>query len=201
MGWTVCCSNSRGENLLVIFTETYIKDLFVIGIQKLEDERGFFARAFCKNEFIEHGLNPNLVQCNISYNKKKGTLRGMHFQAYPNKEAKMIRCLQGSIYDVVIDLRSKSNTFMNFFGITLEPYGFNMLYIPEDFAHGFLTLEDDTIVFYQMSEFFAPDSSRGFRWDDPSFNIKWPIGVEVISQRDSNYPDFSANLLTCLVEK
>lgn len=174
----------------MIFVETALKGAYVIEIERLEDERGFFARTWCQREFESHGLNPRLVQCNISFNKKKGTLRGMHYQAPPFEEAKLIRCTRGALYDVIIDLRVTSPTFMQHFGIILTPEQRNMLYVPEGFAHGFLTLEDNTEVFYQMSEFYAPAYARGVRWNDPAFGIQWPIPVQVISERDASYPDF-----------
>jgi dTDP-4-dehydrorhamnose 3,5-epimerase len=175
----------------VIFKETPLKNAYVIELQRLEDERGFFARAWCQQEFEAHGLNPRLVQCNISFNHKKGTLRGMHYQAAPFEEAKLVRCTSGALYDVIIDLRPESPTYKQHFGVSLTPEARNMLYIPEGFAHGFLTLADSTEVFYQMSEFYAPDHARGVRWDDPAFNIEWPGPVQVISERDANYPDFT----------
>lgn len=174
----------------MIFHPTELKDAYLIEIQKLEDERGFFGRTWCQREFAEHGLNPRLVQCNLSYNKLKGTLRGMHLQAAPYEEAKLIRCSHGAIYDVIIDLRPGSPTYLKHLGVTLSEKEHRMLYVPEGFAHGFLTLEDESSVFYQMSEFYAPEYARGFRWNDPAFGIRWPGEVVVISERDASYPDF-----------
>lgn len=179
----------------MIFTETSLKGAFVIQTQKVEDERGFFARSFCQNEFLEHGLNPNVAQCNISYNRKKGTLRGMHFQAAPHAEAKLVQCMRGSIHDVVIDLRPDSLTYLEHIAVTLSAAEHNSLYVPEGFGHGFITLEDDTEVFYQMSEFHIPGATRGFRWNDSAFGIAWPLTPEVISERDANYLDFSPELM------
>jgi dTDP-4-dehydrorhamnose 3,5-epimerase len=179
----------------MIFTKTNLEGAFVVEIQMLEDERGFFARSFCQREFQEHGLNPNVVQSNISYNKVKGTLRGMHFQAAPCQEAKLVRCTQGAVHDVIIDLRPDSPTYTQYFAINLTAKEHNALYVPEGFAHGFLTLEPETCVFYQMSEFYAPAHARGFRWNDPAFNVAWPAGIEMISERDANYPDYSIDLL------
>lgn len=179
----------------MIFTPTPLDGAFVIELQKHEDERGFFARSFCRREFQEHGLNPNLAQCNISYNKAKGTLRGMHFQAAPHEEAKLVRCTAGALYDVIIDVRPASPTYMRHVAINLTVDAYNALYVPEGFAHGFLTLEPNTCVFYQMSEFHAPDFARGFRWNDPAFDIKWPIPVSMISKKDADLPDFSLELL------
>jgi dTDP-4-dehydrorhamnose 3,5-epimerase len=176
----------------VIFEETNLKGAFVVELEKLADERGFFARTWCEREFLKHGLNPRLVQCSTSFNAQKGTLRGVHYQAAPYEEAKLVRCTRGSIYDVIIDLRPASATFTKHFGTILDPHQGKMLYIPEGFAHGFLTLEDDTEVFYQMSEFYEPSSARGVRWNDPAFGIEWPASVSVISDRDRDYPDFVA---------
>lgn len=177
----------------MIFTETGLLGAFVVKIQRHEDDRGFFARSFCAREFEAHGLNPELVQCNISYNAKRGTLRGMHYQAPPFEEAKLVRCTMGALYDVIVDLRPDSATFKNSFGVVLTPKDRNMLYVPEGFAHGFLTLADDTEVFYQMSQFYAPDAARGFRWNDPAFALTWPEEVRVISERDEAYPAYESN--------
>lgn len=174
----------------MLFRETALKGAYVIEIERREDERGFFARAWCQHEFEEHGLNPRLVQCNISFNYQKGTLRGMHYQIAPYEEAKLVRCTAGAIYDVIVDLRPASPTYKQHIGVTLTPDARNMLYIPEGFAHGFLTLADQTEVFYQMSEFYAPEAARGARWNDRAFAIEWPEAVQVISERDANYPDF-----------
>jgi dTDP-4-dehydrorhamnose 3,5-epimerase len=174
----------------MIFSETPLKGAFLIEPQRLEDERGFFARSFCTREFEEHGLNPQLVQCNISYNAKKGTLRGMHYQRPPHAEAKLVRCTLGAIYDVILDLRSDSPTYLKYYGVRLDSQNRRMLYVSEGFAHGFLTLEDAAEVFYQMSELYAPAFSEGVRWNDPAFHIDWPIKVRVISSRDETYSDF-----------
>jgi dTDP-4-dehydrorhamnose 3,5-epimerase len=163
----------------------------VIDPQRLEDERGFFARSWCRREFEARGLNPNLVQCNISFNAAKGTLRGMHYQIAPFEEAKLIRCTRGSIYDVIVDIRPGSATLGKYVGHVLTSENRTMLFVPEGFAHGFLTMEDHTEVFYQMSQFYAPERARGFRWNDPVFGIRWPGDVKVISDRDRSYPDFS----------
>ena len=172
------------------FVETPLKGAFIIEPERLEDDRGFFARTWCKREFEAHGLNPNMVQCNVSFNRVRGTLRGMHYQAPPFEEAKLVRCTMGAIYDVLIDLRRGSLTFKQYFAVEISSRNFLMAYIPEGFAHGFLTLENNTEVFYQMSEFYAPDHARGVRWYDPTFGIEWPAEVKVISERDRTYPDF-----------
>jgi len=174
----------------MIFKETKLKGAYVIEINPLEDERGFFARSFCAKEFKEHGLNQNIAQCNISYNGKKGTLRGMHYQAAPHEEAKLVRCTMGAIYDVIIDLRPDSSTFKKWIGVELTKENRRMLYVPEGFAHVFQTLEDHTEVLYQMSEFHHPEWARGVRWNDPTFGIFWPVNVEIISIGDQQYLDF-----------
>lgn len=174
----------------MIFTETELEGAFVVDPEKLGDERGFFARAWDRQEFEAHGLNPQLAQCNISFNKEKGTLRGMHYQAAPYEEAKLVRCTRGAIYDVAVDLRPDSPTFKQWVGAELTVDNRRMLYVPEGFAHGFQTLEDDTEVFYQVSAFYSPDHGRGVRWDDLAFGIKWPTETRVIVDRDRKYPDF-----------
>lgn len=179
----------------MIFTETSLPGAFLIDIRKLEDPRGFFARTFCQKEFIEHGLNTRVAQCNVSYNSKKGTWRGLHLQASPYQEAKLVQCTSGAIYDIIVDLRPKSASYQKYLGVTLRAEDYQMLYIPEGFAHGFLTLTDHVNVFYQMSEFYAPEYARGFRWNDPAFGIALPEEVKVISERDASYPDFSLDTL------
>jgi dTDP-4-dehydrorhamnose 3,5-epimerase len=174
----------------MIFVETELQGAFVVKLEKFEDERGFFARSWCRREFESQGLNPNLLQCNISFNRKKGTLRGMHYQAPPNEEAKLVRCTMGAIYDVIIDLRPDSSTFKQWISLEMTSENKKMIYIPEHFAHGFITLEDNTEVFYQMSEFYAPDFARGIRWNDPVFSIQWPIEPVTLSEADRNFPDF-----------
>lgn len=173
----------------MIFTPLQLAGAWLIDPERLEDERGFFARSFCRKEFETRGLNPDVAQCNISFNLHKGTLRGMHYQ-WPRGEAKLIRCTKGIIYDVIIDLRTESPTYGKHVGVLLSENNRRMLYIPQQFAHGFLTLEENTEVFYQMSEFYMPGNARGVRWDDPAFGIEWPQEVKVISERDRDYPDF-----------
>jgi len=172
------------------FQGTSISGVFEIRPEPANDERGFFARTWCREEFRSHGLNAEIVQCSISYNRKKRTLRGLHHQAAPYQEVKLVRCTQGAIYDVVLDLRPDSPTFKHWIAATLSSADRNMFYIPEGCAHGFLTLEDHTEVFYQMSQAYHADSARGVRWNDPAFRIEWPGTVEVISDRDRKYPDF-----------
>ncbi len=175
----------------MIFTETTLKGAFVIELEKIEDSRGFFARAWCQKEFEKHGLNPRLVQCNLSYNRQKGTLRGMHYQVEPHKESKLVRCIRGAIYDVIIDLRPASSTYGRWVGVELSAENRKMLYVPEGFAHGFQTLEDDTEAFYQVSEFYSPALERGVRWNDPSFRVEWPaVEKRIISDKDRSWPDY-----------
>lgn len=174
------------------FVPTALAGAFIVEPEPQSDQRGFFARTWCQREFEQRGLNPRMVQSSISYNLRKGTWRGMHYQEAPHEEAKLIRCTMGSICDVIVDLRSNSPTFRQHLTATLSAENRKMLYVPENFAHGFLTLEDNTEVFYQMSEFHAPESARGFRWNDPYFGIRLPLEVAVISERDRDYPDFRA---------
>jgi len=177
----------------MIFIETKFKGAFIIEIEKLDDARGFFARTWDQKQFEKYGLNSKLVQCSISINNKKGTIRGMHYQTKPFEEVKLVRCTRGKIYDVIIDLRSNSKTFKDWYSIELSAKNYKMLFIPEGFAHGFQTLEDDTEVFYQMSEFYVPECARGIKWDDKSFKIKWPIRPSEISQKDISYSSFEKN--------
>ncbi|MDD4464081.1 MAG: dTDP-4-dehydrorhamnose 3,5-epimerase [Desulfobacterales bacterium] len=170
------------------FTETQLKGAFIITPDLIEDERGFFARTFCRREFEEHGLNPNLVQCNISFNITKGTLRGMHYQIQPHAEVKLVRCTAGVIYDVIIDLLPESPTFRQWFSLELSAENHKMLYVPEGFAHGFQTLADNTELIYQHSAFHSPGHEGGIRFDDPALNIVWPLPVSVISPKDQHYP-------------
>ena len=174
----------------MIFHETKLPGVFEIYIESNADERGFFARTWCQKEFEARGLNGRLVQCSISFNTKKGTLRGMHYQAAPYAETKLVGCGRGSIYDVVVDLRPQSPSFKKWVGVVLASERRNMIYVPKGCAHGFLTLEDESEVSYQMSEFWNAESSRGVRWDDSAFGIAWPERVVVISERDRTYADF-----------
>ncbi len=165
----------------------------MIELNRNEDDRGFFARCYCEREFAEMGLESLAAQSNLSFNIRKGTLRGMHYQTAPFQEAKLIRCVRGSIYDVIIDLRPASASFRQTFAIELSDLNRKMLYVPRDFAHGFQTLESDTEVFYQMSQFYSADHARGVRWNDPAFGIQWPIHRPFMNDRDRTYPDFHAD--------
>jgi dTDP-4-dehydrorhamnose 3,5-epimerase len=174
----------------MIFQKTKLNDVHIVKLEPLTDERGFFARSWCKQEFSDQGLANDCVQTNLSFNKTKGTLRGMHYQAKPHGEVKLVRCIKGAIYDVVIDLREQSSTYLKWLGVELNDENRDMLYIPKGFAHGFLTLKDNVEVFYQMSEFYKPDAARGLRYDDPTFNIHWPTAVKEIAEKDRAWPDF-----------
>lgn len=167
------------------FVPTIFGDAYLIELELLEDDRGFFARTFCKEEFQKHGLDFSCVQCNLSYNKKKGTLRGMHYQAPPHEEAKIVCCCSGAIFDVIVDIRLKSPTYKKWFGVELSAANREMLYIPKGIAHGFQTLTDDAEVFYMMSECYHPESASGLRWDDPEVAIEWPEPVAGISEQDA----------------
>jgi dTDP-4-dehydrorhamnose 3,5-epimerase len=172
------------------FSETKLPGVVEIHLEPRADDRGFFARSWCQQEFEAQGLNSRLVQCNVSFNYRKGTLRGMHFQAAPHAEAKLVRCTKGAVYDVALDLRPESPAYKSWVAVVLSTENRQMLYIPEGCAHGFLTLEDETEVFYLMSEFYHAESAGGVRWDDPAFAIAWPEEVQVISERDATYPAF-----------
>ena len=172
----------------MFFKETKLKGAFVIELDKKEDERGFFARSWCQKEFKQHGLDTVIAQCNVSYSKKKGTLRGMHYQAEPCSEVKTLRCVSGAIYDVIIDLRRDSDTYCEWYAVELNPKNYKMIYVPKGFAHGYQTLKDNTVVFYQMSEFYHQECERGCRFDDPVFGIKWPIKNYIVSTKDAIHP-------------
>lgn len=182
----------------MIFQETQLAGAFIVELKRLEDERGFFARSFCQDEFEAHGLNPCVVQCNVSFNKQAGTLRGMHFQVAPHAEAKLVRCTMGAVYDVIIDLRPESPTFKQWVGVELTADNRRAIYISEGFAHGAQTLADNTELFYQMSAPYHGPSASGVRWDDPAFGIAWPelpstqSSGRIIVERDRNWPDFQA---------
>ena len=177
----------------MIFTETMLQGAYIIDIEKRQDQRGFFARTWCLTEFEAHGLATRAVQANISYSRRQGTVRGMHYQASPYAETKLVRCTHGAIYDVIIDLRSDSPTFKQWLGIELTGTNYRMLYVPEGFAHGFQTLVDDVEVNYQVSQFYAPEAELGLRYDDPAFGIEWPLKVQVISDKDRSWPDYAAD--------
>lgn len=175
----------------MIFTAIKPEGAFIITAEKIEDERGFFARSFCKNEFEEHGLEATVAQRSVAMNKKRGTIRGMHYQTAPHEETKLISCLRGSLYDVVLDLRRNSRTYLQWSAHELHADEYKMIYVPKGCAHGYQTLDDGTLVCYQMSEFYSPDSYQGVRWNDPAFGIRWPpANTRIVSIKDSSYEDF-----------
>ena len=174
----------------MIFNETPLAGAYVIDLEKRGDERGFFARVFCENEFADHGLVTRIAQANNSLSAKKGTLRGLHYQLHPRAEVKIVRCTRGSMLDLILDLRKDSPTFGQYFSTELSVESHRMLYVPKGFAHSFITLEDNTEAFYLVDEFYAPEFERGVRWNDPEFGIRWPMEPVVLSEKDANYPDF-----------
>lgn len=174
----------------MIFTETPLSGAYIIDPERIEDERGFFARTWCQREFSEHGLITSFVQCSVSVNHKQGTLRGMHYQVAPHAETKLVRCTSGAIYDVIVDLRPESASYRKWFGTELSAGSRRALYIPAGMAHGFLTLSNDAEVFYQISDYYFAESARGVRWDDHAISIQWPFQPKVMSDRDRTYPDY-----------
>jgi dTDP-4-dehydrorhamnose 3,5-epimerase len=176
----------------VRFAETPLAGAFVVEIEPLEDERGLFARSFCQQEFRKHGLDPAVAQCNVSVNLRRGTLRGLHYQAAPHEEAKLVRCTRGAIWDVIVDLREDSPARLKWFAAELSADNHRALYVPRGFAHGFQTLTDSAEVFYQMSEFYRPEGARGIRWDDPAIGIRWPLPDPIVSERDRKLPLYPA---------
>jgi len=172
------------------YIETSLRGAFIIDLDRIEDERGFFARSFCAKEFQSRGLDRSCVQCNVSFNRRKGTLRGMHYQKPPHLESKLVRCTMGAMYDVIVDLRSGSETFSKYIGVELSQENHRMLFIPKGFAHGFQTLTTNTEVFYQMSEVFVPGFESGLRYDDPNLGIAWPLKVTDLSERDLGFSAF-----------
>ena len=192
MGRSFRRTDSRSDDLSVIISATALDGAFILDLDRRNDDRGYFARTWCQRELEQVGLNTSLVQCSVSYNLRRQTLRGMHWQAPPHAEVKIVRCTRGAIWDVIIDLRPESPTYMQHLGVELTADSARSLYIPEGMAHGFVTLADASEVFYQMSEFHDPASARGVRWNDPSFAISWPLPVSVIAERDRSYPDYLA---------
>lgn len=174
------------------FTKGTLPGTYIIDPDRKEDSRGFFARVFCQREFAEHGLAQNMVQTNVSFNARRGTLRGMHYQAEPHQEVKLVRCTSGALYDVIVDVRPESETYGQWMGVELTADTHRMLYVPEGFAHGFVTLTDDTEALYQVSAFYTPGAERGLRYNDPAIGIDWPVDVTVISDKDLSWPTFEA---------
>lgn len=177
----------------MIFTEAALKGAFVIDPEPASDDRGVFARVWCEKEFAAHGLSSHWVQSSISLSRRKGTLRGMHYQIAPNEEVKLVRCIAGAIYDVIVDLRPTSPTYGRHVGLMLTAENRRSLYIPKQFAHGFLTLQDNSEVSYHMSEFYVPSSARGIRWDDSQLGIEWPEPVVIVAEKDLSWPQFRLN--------
>ncbi len=176
----------------MIFDKLPLEGAYVVRFQKHEDERGSFARAWCKKEFAFHGLETEMVQANTACSRLKGTVRGMHYQVFPHSEAKLLRCIRGAVYDVMIDLRPGSPTYSSWYGIELGDRSDTMVYVPKGFAHGYMALADDTEVLYQVSEFYTPAAERGIRWNDPLFNIEWPAMEKIIlSEKDGTWPDYA----------
>jgi dTDP-4-dehydrorhamnose 3,5-epimerase len=175
----------------VRFYESELEGAYIIELDRLEDDRGFFARIWCQKELEEHGLAARVAQANVSFNARAGTLRGMHYQVAPYEETKLIRCTRGALYDVIVDLRRDSPTYKKWMGVELTARNYKLLYVPAHFAHGFITMEDDTEAMYHVSEFYTPGAERGLRWNDPEFGMTWPRPVEVISEKDAKWPDYS----------
>jgi len=174
----------------VIFTPTPLAGAWIVDLERREDDRGFFARTWCVRELAARGLDTRVVQASMSRTRRRGTLRGLHWQAAPHQEVKLVRCARGAIWDAIVDLRPDSPTYTRHFGAELTAENGRALYIPADFAHGFVTLADDTDVVYQMSEFYDPAAGRGARWNDPAFGIGWPVTDPIVNERDATYPDF-----------
>lgn len=187
MGRSLRGAGSGNQGARLKFLPTPLAGAFIVELERLGDERGFFARSFCREEFRKHGLRPAIAQCNVSWNRSRGTLRGLHYQAMPHPEAKVVRCTRGAIWDVAVDLREGSATRLRWYALELNAENRRALYVPEGFAHGFQTLADDTEVLYQMSESYYPDLARGVRWDDPRLGITWPVPDPILSERDQSY--------------
>jgi len=187
LGGKICYTCTGGKDFKLKLKSTKFKNLFIVEIEPIKDNRGFFARIWDKKIFQENGLDYNFVQSSISHNLKKGTLRGIHYQVKPYEEAKLVNCIKGKIFDVVIDLRPNSKTYLQKFEIELNSNYNEALFIPEGFAHGFQTLENNTEILYQVSQFYSPNSEKGIRWNDPTFKIKWPYKAIDISEKDQNW--------------
>jgi dTDP-4-dehydrorhamnose 3,5-epimerase len=176
------------------FTETGLEGAWIVDVEPLSDDRGFFGRTWCAKEFAEHGMVADMAQCNVSYNHRKGTLRGLHYQVPPAAEAKFVRCTAGAVHDVIVDVRPDSDTYLQWIGVDLTAENRRALYVPPMFAHGYLTLTDGAEVIYQVSEFYTPGAERGARYDDPAFGIDWPVAIEVLSEKDAGWAPFEADL-------
>jgi dTDP-4-dehydrorhamnose 3,5-epimerase len=191
-----CSYKTHSKGVAMIFKKTDLKDAYIIELEAFSDSRGYFARAFCKNEFANHGIDFTVVQANTSFSAQKHTLRGMHYQDEPYQEAKLIKCTKGSIFDVIIDMRPDSPTYKQWLGVELSNQNRKMIYAPEGVAHGFLTLEDDTEVYYPVTEYYTPDAEKGIRWDDSAFGINWPVLPEIISEKDMSWPLIGDEMVT-----
>jgi dTDP-4-dehydrorhamnose 3,5-epimerase len=176
------------------FTETGLEGAWIVDVEPMSDDRGFFGRTWCAKEFAEHGMVADMAQCNVSYNHRKGTLRGLHYQVPPAAEAKFVRCTAGAVHDVIVDVRPGSGTYLRWVGVDLTAENRRALYVPPMFAHGYLTLTDGAEVIYQVSEFYTPGAERGARYDDPAFGIDWPVAIEVVSEKDAGWAPFEADL-------
>ncbi len=190
MEWEICCIYTKGGNNKLKFTKTDLQGCYLIKMDKKIDERGFFVRTWDNEEFFKNGIDSDFVQCNVSFNKKKGTLRGLHYQESPHQEGKLVRCTKGRIYEVMVDLRKNSRTYKQWESIELDSKDYTELFVPKGFALGMQTLEEDTEIFYQMSQYYKPMHSKGIRWNDPFFKIKWPLEPTIISEKDKNWKDF-----------
>jgi dTDP-4-dehydrorhamnose 3,5-epimerase len=175
----------------MIFTKTKLEGAYIIDVEQRRDDRGFFGRIWCRDEMVGHGLNADILQANISYNKYKGTLRGLHYQKEPFAECKLVRCTAGALYDVIVDIRPESPTFKQWIGVELTGENFRSIYVPEGFAHGFITLAPHTSVHYMVTQSYSPGAERGLRYDDPEFKIEWPLEPVLISEKDKSHPAFS----------
>jgi dTDP-4-dehydrorhamnose 3,5-epimerase len=181
----------------MIFKEAALPGVYIIEKERIEDERGFFTRSFCDHEFEDHGLPGHWVQCSNAYNKVKGTLRGMHMQIKPHEEPKLVECISGAVYDVIVDMRPDSPAYLQHMGMVLSDEDRPILYVPAGFAHGYITLTDHCELFYRMGEYYHPESAVGIRWNDPLLNIKWPCEISVISDKDTSYPDYDPGAQAC----
>jgi dTDP-4-dehydrorhamnose 3,5-epimerase len=190
VGRTIRGADPRADGARLIFTPAPLAGAWLVDLERREDPRGFFARTWCRREFAAKGLDARLVQCSMSRNARRGTLRGMHWQVAPHEEVKLVRCSRGAVWDVIIDLRPGAPTYTRHFAAELTAESGRALYIPEGFAHGFVTLADDTDVLYQMTAFYEPGAGRGVRWNDPAFGIPWPVAEPILHERDASYPDF-----------
>jgi dTDP-4-dehydrorhamnose 3,5-epimerase len=185
-------SDYNGKKDIMIFNSTPISGAYLVDIEEHKDDRGFFGRAFCANEFRDRGIPFRVAQANVALSKKKGTLRGLHYQVAPHEEAKLVRCVRGAVFDVIVDLRKDSESYGRWFGTQLSAAAYRLFHLPAGTAHGYLALEDNSEIIYLVSQFYAPGAEHGIRWDDPAFNIQWPLTDDlIISEKDRSWADFS----------